>query len=170
MYSVSYCQMINLEILKSNINFFNTEKSDKESIELVDKKYNIKLPEVLIEFLILVGNNYDEIFDGIGACKLSKVDYNIDLAKKLLSERNLNFNSKYFPFASYSGDQFLFVYLDAEENPPVYKFETELFRCGDDYIKGASSWGYPMGVSKVADSFSEMINEIVQYRTKASKN
>ncbi|MCJ1805928.1 hypothetical protein MRP92_03260 [Flavobacterium covae] len=56
--------------------------------------------------------------------------------------------------------------VDDGNNPSVYRFETELFYCGDEYVPDLSKWGYPKGISKVAYSFSEMINIIVADKIK----
>lgn len=152
--------------LETNRKLFNIKGTSKQNLNKIENDFNIKFPESLYEFLLLAGEEYDDIFDGIGACKLSRFKYNIELAQKLLAERNLDFKKKYIPFASYSGDQFMFVYLDEGDDPTVYQFETELFYCGVDYMPESSSWGYPRGVSKIADSFSDMINRIVECKIK----
>lgn len=155
-----------LKKLENNLSLFAIKNSSKMTVNAIEQLHNIKFPTALFEFLVLAGEDYDDIFDGMGACKLSRLGYNIDLSNKLLADRNLKFSKEFLPFASLSGDQFMFVYLDEGDDPAVYRFETELFYCGDDYIPGSGSWGYPKGVSKVADSFSGMINSLVESRLK----
>lgn len=110
----------------------------------------------------MVGNDYDYIWGGGGADRLETIDYNMELAGTLLQESEMDLPRKYFVFSSYSDDQFLFIYLNEGDDPAVYRYEVELFDLGDSYIPGSSGWEYPKGVSKVANSFSEMINNIVQ--------
>lgn len=155
--------------LQNNIELFarNTVPATIEEIVSAESELGIQIPLAIKEFFLLVGNDYDNLWGGGGADKLSRLMYNKSLAIKLLNECGVFLKRDYFVFSSYSGDQFLFVYLDEGDDPAVYRFETELFYCGDDYIVGSSSWGLPKGVSKVANSFSEMINKIVEDRIKA---
>jgi hypothetical protein len=154
--------------LQDNIGLYslNTSPSSMEEISKVEKELGIVIPLAIKEFLLLVGNDYDYLWGGGGADKLERLIYNKDLSIKLLNECNVVFNRSYFVFSSYSGDQFMFIYLDEGDNPPVYRFETELFYCGDEYIPESSSWGYPKGVSRIADSFSGMINSVVENKLK----
>ena len=159
-----------MENFKKNIAFFDIEPSNEAKIIELERQKEIDFPRAIFEFFLLAGEDYNSLFDGIGACSLKRIDYNINLAKELLADRDMDFEKKYFPFASYSGDQFLFIYLDEGDDPAVYRFETELYFCGEDYIQGSSSWGYPKGVSKVSDSFSKMIDEIVECKINDMKH
>lgn len=118
---------------------------------------------------MITGNDYDLILRGGGGVEQSLNNYKhiLNTAKSLLESCDIRIDN-YFPFLEY-GDQFLFVYLDEGEDPPVYRFELELFYCGDDYIPGSSIWGYPKGVSKISDSFSKMINDIVKSKLENNK-
>ena len=156
-----------LNNLKQNLHLYG-DKIKPASINQVndlEKKLSIKLPLVLSEFFLLVGNNYDIIWDGGGGDTIESIDYTLNLSKELLNEASLDLE-EIFPFSSYNDDQFLFIYLNEGDNPPVYKFEVELWYCGDDYIPESSSWGLPKGISKVADSFSQMIGDIVKCKLK----
>ncbi len=148
---------------KDNLSLFssNVKPSSLEEVKNLEERLGVKLPQVLIDFFVLVGGDYDAIWGGGGGDKIETIDYTLNLAKKLLSEVSICLED-YFAFSSYNDDQFLFVYLNEGDDPCVYRFEMELFYCGDEYIPGSSEWGYPKGVMKVADSFSEMIDEIVQ--------
>jgi hypothetical protein len=157
-------------LLEENINLFKayTKLASIEQIELIERELAIIIPVSIREFFLLVGNDYDYIWGGGGGDKISMLDYNFQLSKKILNECNLSLFRKYFAISAYSGDQFLFVYLDDGEDPPVYRFELELFYCGEEYISGSSSWGYPKGVSKISDSFSDMINTVVKQKLEES--
>jgi len=154
--------------LQANIGLYadNTAPATIEEITTVEKEIGVLIPTAIKEFFLLVGNDYDYLWDGGGGDKLNRLTYNKNLSIKLLKECGVFFSRDYFVFSSYSGDQFLFVYLDEGDNPAVYRFETELFYCGDDYMPDSSTWGYPQGVSKVADSFTEMINNVVTNKIK----
>ena len=150
-------------LLQSQIDIFRQyiAPASLDEIESIEKEYNIFIPKSLKEFFLLVGNDYNFLWEASGQAKLSMVGYNFRLSQTLLKECQVEFSKNYFVFSSYSGDQFLFVYLDEGDDPAVYLFETELFYCGDNYKFGSSTWGYPKGVSKIADSFSELINNII---------
>jgi len=158
------------QLLNDNIGLFQsyTESASFDEINHVEQELNIMIPLSIKEFLLLVGNDYDLILRGGGGAKqsLNNYKYIIDTAFKLLNSCNIKLD-KLFPFLEY-GDQFLFVYLDDGEDPPVYRFELELFYCGEEYISGSSSWGYPKGVSKISDSFSDMINTVVKQKLEES--
>jgi hypothetical protein len=157
-----------LKSLKDNLNLFEgIESSNENEIVEFENKLGIKIPIALKEFLLLVGNDYDMILRGGGGAKqgIKNFDYILKVSFDLLKETNSIGLDNILPFLEY-GDQFLFVYLDDGDNPPVYRFETELYYCGDDYIPNSSNWGYPKGVSKTADSFSEMIDKIVESKIK----
>ena len=156
-----------LNKLKDNLQLFKDSKpASIEKINGVENELHIQLPEVLKEFLLLTGDNYDMILRGGGGAKqgIDNLHYIQNISFNLLKSTGQDIKM-IFPFLEY-GDQFLFVYLDEGEDPTVYRFETELFYCGDDYIPDSSTWGYPKGVSKVADSFSSMINSVVEYKLK----
>ncbi|WP_444670956.1 SMI1/KNR4 family protein [Flavobacterium columnare] len=158
--------------LQDNIGLYsqNTVPANINEITSIEKELGILIPMAIKEFFLLVGNDYDYLWDGGGADKISRLIYNKNLAIKLLNECGVFFSRDYFVFSSYSGDQFMFVYLDEGDDPPVYRFETELFYCGDDYMPGSSTWSFPKGVSKIADSFSEMINNVVTNKIKQQNN
>jgi len=154
-----------LQKLQNNLKLYQGKlqpASPKQVLDL-EIKLNRKLPLVLKEFFLLVGGDYDTLWGGGGGDKLSKINFTLDLSKELLNETSVILED-YFPFSSYNDDQFLFVYYKDGDNPPVYKFELELYYCGDDYMPSSSSWNYPKGVSKIADSFSNMIEDIINYK------
>jgi hypothetical protein len=124
------------------------------------------IPLSLKEFFQLAGGSYDYLLGGGAGDKLQNLLSYKTLSNKILEECGTKIEKPYLVFSYYGGDQFLFVYIDEGEDPAVYRFETELYYCGDDYIPNSSSWGYPKGVSKIADSFSAMINKIVERKIK----
>ncbi len=153
-----------LKNLEENLNLFSVKPSTAKEIKNLEEKLNIKLPKVIVEFFELSGGNYDDIWGGGGEDTIYKIDYTIDLAKRLLKETSIELGN-YFPFSSYNDDQFLFIIIDEQENnPKVYRFEMELFHCGEDYIPNSNEWNLPKGVIKIADSFSEMIDKIIELK------
>lgn len=158
------------ELQKNIFSFKDVKPSSNEKIMQLETELNIKLPTSVKEFFLLTGDDYDMMLRGGGGAKqgLNNIEYIQSVAFDLLKSTEVEL-SNIFPFLEY-GDQFLFVYLNEGENPVVYRFETELFYCGDDYIPESSSWGYPKGVSKVADSFSEMINQVIENKIKPKFN
>jgi hypothetical protein len=150
--------------LKNHINLFAsfTKPAKIEEIRFVERTLSISIPVSLKEFFLLVGNDYDYLWGGGGADKLNLIPTNHEICKKILKECSVVFNREYFVFSRYGDDQFMFVYLDDGDDPSVYRFETELFYCGDDYVSGSSSWGFPRGVIKISDSFSAAINKLVE--------
>jgi len=158
-----------LNKLKDNIQLFNDAKpSSIEKIIEIEFEFDIQLPQAVKEFFLLTGNDYDMMLRGGGGAKqgVNNLKYIRDVSFDLLKSTGSEIEN-IFPFLEYA-DQFLFVYLTEGDNPAVYRFETELFYCGDDYMPGSSTWGYPKGVSKVADSFSSMINSVVENKLKHS--
>jgi hypothetical protein len=156
-----------LNTLKSNIELFNDVRpSTIDKINQLETQLGIQLPLSAKEFFLLAGDDYDMMLRGGGGAKqgIDNIEYIREVSFNLLKSTGTELKN-IFPFLEYA-DQFLFFYLNEGDDPSVFRFETELFYCGDDYIPGSSSWGYPKGVSKVADRFSEMINNIVTNKIK----
>ena len=152
--------MIYMNNLVSNLNLFDIKPSNSEEIQKIEDKFGIKLPFSLIEFFGIAGDDYNNVFDGVGACRISEVEYNLETAENLLNEVNLNLERPYFPFASHSGDQFMFVYLDQGDNPPVYRFDLE----SAYYEQSDEENNYLKGISKVSHTFSELLDKIIAER------
>ncbi|OWP84397.1 hypothetical protein BWK59_05570 [Flavobacterium davisii] len=156
-----------LNKLKDNFQLFKDSKpSSIEKIDALENELSIQLPKTVKEFLFLTGDDYDMMLRGGGGAKqgIENMDYIRDVSFNLLKSTGQEIKN-IFPFLEYA-DQFLFYFLDEGDDPAVYRFETELFYCGDDYMPDSSKSGYPKGVSKVAYSFSSMINSVVDNKLK----
>lgn len=152
-----------LNKLKDNMQLFSDARpSSIAKITEIELEFDIQLPQTIKEFFLLTGDDYDMMLRGGGGAKqgVENLKHIRDVSFALLKSTGSEIKS-IFPFLEYA-DQFLFVYLTDGDDPAVYRFETELFHCGEDYMPGSSTWGYPKGVSKVADSFSSMINSVVE--------
>jgi hypothetical protein len=146
-----------VEYLKNLVEYHNLNPTDLAKINLLEKKIGFPFPIAFKEFLYLTGEDYDMLLRGGGGMpqNIDKLPTINSIANDILKNCNTTIDN-FFPFLEYV-DQFLFFFIHEGDNPPVYRFEKELYYCGDDYIPNASSWGLPKGILKVADSFTEMI-------------
>ena len=157
-----------MQSLQQNLSLFGKNLKGASEIEInqAEEKMGFRFPEAVREFLLFAGNDYSYLWRGTGGDGLPNQDYQLKLSAKLLAECKVVLPADYYPFSTYSGDQFMFFYFSDGDNPPVYRFEMELFDRGDEYIPGSVALGYPKGVSKIADTFSELINYFVQAEIK----
>lgn len=150
-----------IEYLKNLVEYHNLHPTEPLKINLLEKEIRFSLPVAFKEFLYLTGADYDMLLRGGGGMPqnidtLSTIHF---IANSILKDCSTSIDN-FFPFVEYI-DQFLFFYINDGDDPPIYRFETELYYCGDAYITDSSNWGLPKGILKVAESFSEMINRAI---------
>jgi hypothetical protein len=141
---------------------FKLSGSTEEDINATETGLGFALPAAIREFLELTGDDYDFLYGGGTSSKLRDVPYNVKLAKNLLDKFSVDLSGRIFPFTSYSDDLFFFVYPADGDDPPVYRFESELWYRGDEYIAGSSTSGLPRGVTKLDEHFSNFISGLAQ--------
>jgi hypothetical protein len=109
-------------------------------IKKVEKKYNIKLPRLYIDFLLAIGKpkdtNYTGIFD-VGNVYFPKPLFMTEMARKYLDICNPEFSllNNQFVFC-WEGDTFHFFSTEEGDDPPVhYYVEKEIYEYRQKYIK-----------------------------------
>jgi hypothetical protein len=151
-----------IKYLKKLKEYRNLSPTNLSKIDALEKEMGFTLPETFKEFLYLTGEDYDMLLRGGGGMPqgINNLSAILAISNGILKDCNTVIDN-YFPFLEYI-DQFLFFYTTDGDNPPIYRFEMELYYCGDEYIQGSGSWGFPKGVLKVADSFTEMIEKAIE--------
>lgn len=111
--------------------------SEKQIIK-IEEFYNIKLPAIYIEFLLIMGKNAGKFMRGSSAFYNEIFDIR-DGSIELLYENDFKeLPDNTFVFWMHQGYQFAFFYLNQGDNPPVYYyFEGET---KDDFEFKASSF------------------------------
>ncbi|WP_304062436.1 SMI1/KNR4 family protein [Pedobacter glucosidilyticus] len=118
-----------------------------EILEL-EKKYNNGnyFPKSLRELLFLAGN-YCNVLD-YGICK-SQNELQ-ELVKENLEEENINLDKPFYIIDVYiAGTQFFFVYLDINDNPPVYE---GIINFKDNKIE----------IKEISESLSKFLSHLIE--------
>lgn len=151
-----------IKYLKSLVEYPNLNPTDISKINFLEEELGFSLPLAFKELLYLTGEDYDMLLRGGGGMpqNIDKLSAISSIANDILKNCNATIDG-FFPFLEYI-DQFLFFYIDDGDNPPIYRFQTELYYSGDDSIPNASSLGLSKGVIKVSKSFTEMINRAIE--------
>jgi hypothetical protein len=132
--------------------------SSMTEITIVENDLAITFPTVFKDFLLLTGNDYDYLSGGGGKDSLMNYKYQTMLANKLLSDCNVKLPKKFYPFSTYSGDQFTFFYLDNNPDPAVYHFSLQRFH--ENEFDTSSK--LPPGVVLIEKSFGKLIEKLVK--------
>ena len=123
-------------------------------IEALEKKFDVRFPQVYREYLFLMGREHKLYWPG--------VEYSIELlgemqqqAQEMLVEEGCSLDHEFWVVDMMWNDQFHFFYFKDGHNPSVYHW------LGSDE---KTSNGYSNGLAKTADHFSVFIKEMLPTR------
>ncbi len=95
----------------------------EKEIDRIEEKYNLKLPDYYIQFLLKMGKSADKYMLGSSAF-YDEIDIINDEAPSLLKENNINnpLPKNSFVFWMHQGYQMAFFVCDKSINPEVFYF------------------------------------------------
>jgi len=126
----------------------------EQEIEKLEQKFNIQFPKAYKEFLFL-GGEFDNCIDWETSAEY--LNWRQENIQESMNSVNLNLKP-FFAFANYERDQFLFFFLNGEENPPIYAY----------YEDKIEEDGKEVFYTKFRDSFSEYIDRCIESELKNS--
>jgi hypothetical protein len=153
-----------IEILQKNIELFSCYSATVGEVNNIESKLGINFPLSIKNFLLLAGNDFGDLINASSACYIDSFEYNKQKMKDELTSRSIVLNYDYFVFSGYD-ENFFVKLIPNDDDPEVWAFSAEVFDCGNNLPEYFIIRGYSVGgFKKMADHFSEFINEIVEER------
>jgi SMI1 / KNR4 family (SUKH-1) len=151
--------MIYTEYLQKHLHKFESKPAKESEIEKIEVELGLIFPLAFKNFLLLTGNDFNELMNDTGTCYLKDLLSNRKAFDEEMLSEGIIYNSQVIVFACM--DNYLLLLLDGSDDPPVWCYSPQLYNEGDAFWPGYSSLGYQQGFFKHADSFSEFLVKVI---------